>query len=130
MALVRGPACFGDVHVSKGDLAVMRKVVSAALLSAIMSTSVLTYSSTPAAAETPRCATHKEYRKVHLGMKKSQVHRILDIRGEFADGAAGGYTRWYGSCKARRIGGGDGGAYVTYNGDTHRVAEKRWIGYV
>jgi hypothetical protein len=107
----------------------MRTILSAVLLSAAMSTGTLVVTATPAAADTPRCVTHKEYRQVHRGMKKARVHRIFDFRGEFADGAAGGYTRFYGSCEARRIGGGDGGAYVTYNGQTGRVAEKRWIGY-
>lgn len=107
----------------------MKTILSAVLLSTAITTGTVVVTATPASADTPRCVTHQEYRKVHEGMKKNRVHRIFDIRGEFADGAAGGYTRFYGSCESRRIGGGDGGAYVTYNGDTSRVLEKRWIGY-
>lgn len=108
----------------------MKQLLSAVLLSAAMTTGTLVVTATPASADTPRCVTHKEYRQVHKGMKKSRVHRIFDNRGEFADGAVGGYTRFYGSCEARWSGGGDGGAYVTYSTWTGRVLEKRWIGYV
>ena len=104
----------------------MRKILCAGLLSAAITTGALVVTATPASADTPRCVTHKEYRQVHKGMKKSRVHRIFDIRGEFADGAAGGYTRWYPSCQAYRSEGSDAGAHVTYSTWTGRVLEKRW----
>jgi len=105
----------------------MSKILSAVLLSAAITTSTLVVSATPASADTPRCVTHREYLQVRKGMTKARVHQIFDIRGEFAGGFAGGYTRFYGSCAARRIGGGDGGAGVSYDGWTGRVVEKRWI---
>lgn len=107
------------------DTARMRKILSAALLGATLAVGTLA-SPAPASADTPRCATFKEFRQIDRGMKKAQVHRILDIRGQFADGAAGGYTRFYGSCQSVSAGGGDSGAYITYNGDNDRVVEKRW----
>ena len=80
----------------------------------------------PASADTPRCVTLKEYRQVHQGMTRARVHRIFDVRGESAGGGAGGYTLWYPSCRSVRAGGGDIGAYVTYDGWTDRVLEKRF----
>jgi hypothetical protein len=61
-----------------------------------------------AAADTPGCVTKKEYRKVHKGMTKMRVHRILDTRGWFADGAGGGFSRAYLSCDHRHV------AYIEY----------------
>lgn len=104
-------------------------ILSGALLGATLTVGTLAGPAAPASADTPRCATFKEFRQIEGRMSKPQVRRIFDIAGQFADGAAGGYTRFYGSCQARRIGGGDGGAYITFHGDTDRVVERRWIGY-
>jgi hypothetical protein len=84
----------------------------------------------PASADTGKCVTKAEFREVQKGMKKLRVRRIFDIRGESAGHRSRVYTRFYGSCEARRIGGGDGGAYVKYKRATNRVVGKRWIGYV
>ena len=84
----------------------------------------------PAQADTPGCVTKTEFRAVKKGDKKMRVHRIFDTRGEFADGFAGGYTRWYPSCRAVASGGSDAGAYVSYQwlkDGTFRVVEKRWV---
>ena len=97
------------------------------LLSTAITTGTLVATATPASADTPRCVTHQEYRRVHVGMKKARVHRLFDISGQFADGAAGGYTRFYASCQSVHSGGGDSGAYVTYDGLTARVLEKRFV---
>lgn len=104
------------------------RILSLALVS-IIAALVLGVPAT-ASADTPRCATFKEHRKVTVGMAKTKAHRIFDIRGQAAGGGAGGYTRFYPSCEAMKIGGGDGGAYVTYDGLTDEVLEKRWVGYV
>jgi len=108
----------------------MKKLLSAVMLSTLMTTGTVALTAAPVSADTPRCVTVTEYRQVYTGMKKWRVHRIVDIRGQAAGGFAGGYTRYYPSCRFIRIGGGDGGAYVSYNGWTHRVVEKRWIRYV
>lgn len=55
-----------------------------------MATGTAVVAATPASADTPRCATHQEFQQVDDGMGKARVHRIFDIRGEFADGHAGG----------------------------------------
>jgi len=52
-----------------------------------------------ATADTPRCVSRKEFRKVDRGMRKQRVHRIFDTRGEFGDGGAGGYSRLYKVCR-------------------------------
>lgn len=72
-----------------------------------------------------RCVTKHEWRHVKVGMRKARVHAIFDIRGRFADGHAGGYTRRYRPCAWG--GGTDVRLYVGYNGWTGRVAEKRRI---
>lgn len=106
----------------------MRKLLSAALVTTTISTGGLVATTTSGAADAPRCVTHKEFKRVHQGMAKSRVERIFGARGEFESGAAGGYTIYYGSCQVIRIGGGDGGAYITYSGE-NRVLEKLWTGY-
>lgn len=103
----------------------MKTTLSAVLLGATLAVGTLAGPAPAASADTPRCVTFKEFRQVDRGMTKAKVHRIFDINGQFADGAAGGYTRYYGSCRAVRAGGGDSGAYVTY-GLGNRVIEKRW----
>lgn len=71
------------------------------------------------------CVTKHEWRHVVRGMRKARVHRIFDVRGVAAGGGAGGYTRRYRPCAWD--GGTDVRLYVTYNGRTNRVAEKRIV---
>ena len=35
----------------------------------------------PAQADSPRCVSKGEYRQVHRGMSRGQVHRVFDTRG-------------------------------------------------
>lgn len=44
----------------------------------------------PASADTSGCVTKREFRKVHMGMKRERVHRIFDTRGRQT------YTFWIG----------------------------------
>jgi len=105
----------------------MRKI-AASLLAALAVVAGVTVAQAPVAEAAGRhCVTLREFHQVHRGMKKRRVHRIFDTRGEFADGFAGGYTRWYVSCMSVRAGGGDVGAYISYNGRTRRVVEKRFF---
>jgi hypothetical protein len=72
-----------------------------------------------------KCVTRHEWRHVKIGMRKSRVHAIFDTRGRFVDGFAGGYTRRYKPCAWN--GGTDVRLYVSYDGDTRRVVEKRLV---
>lgn len=58
-------------------------------------------------------------------MKKARVHELFDTHGRFADGFAGGYTRRYQPCAWN--GGTDVRLYVSYDGVTRRVVEKRIV---
>jgi len=100
--------------------------MNAALVGTTVAVASLAGMAAPASADTPRCVTRNEFRQIETGMKKERVHRIFDISGQPAGGFAGGYTRWYASCRAVHSGGGDSGAGVSYDGRTHRVVEKRW----
>ena len=71
------------------------------------------------------CVTQHEWRHAKKGVKKGRVHAIFDTRGKFADGFAGGYTRRYKPCAWN--GGTDVRLYVSFDGDTHRVVEKRLV---
>ena len=71
------------------------------------------------------CVTQHEWRHVKKGMRKARVHAIFDTRGVFADGFAGGYTRRYRPCAWN--GGTDVRLYVSYDGRTGRVVEKRLV---
>lgn len=71
------------------------------------------------------CVTQHEWRHAKVGMRKARVHAIFDTRGTFADGHAGGYTRRYRPCAWN--GGTDVRLYVTYDGWTGRVVEKRLV---
>lgn len=71
------------------------------------------------------CVTKHEWRHVKAGMFKARVHEILDTRGKFVDGFAGGYTHRYRPCAWN--GGTDVRLYVSYDGYTRRVAEKRLV---
>ncbi len=71
------------------------------------------------------CVTRHEWRHVKAGMKKARVHAIFDSRGRFVDGFAGGYTRRYRPCAWN--GGTDVRLYVSYDGFTRRVLEKRVV---
>lgn len=55
------------------------------------------------AADTPRCVTKVEYRKVHDDMRRWRVHRIFDIRGRrVAIARRNGFTaevRSYRTCR-------------------------------
>ena len=72
-----------------------------------------------------RCVTKHEWRHAKVGMRKARVHAIFDTRGTFADGFAGGYTRRYRPCAWG--GGTDVRLYVSYDGWTGRVVEKRRV---
>jgi hypothetical protein len=72
-----------------------------------------------------RCVTQHEWHHAKRGMRKARVHRIFDSRGRFYDGGAGGFTREYQPCNWG--GGTDVRLFVTYNGSTGRVAEKRLV---
>jgi hypothetical protein len=106
----------------------IRTAALAAIAAGLTGGTVVT-TATTVGADTSGCVTHHDYQRVHQGMTKSRVRRIFHAGGQFADGFAGGYTRCYGCCEAHRIEGGDGGAYVSYDGWTGRVLDKRWIGY-
>jgi hypothetical protein len=71
------------------------------------------------------CVTQHEWRHAQPGMRKAQVHAVFDNRGRFVDGFAGGYTRIYRPCAWN--GGTDVRLYVSYNGFTRRVIEKRVV---
>jgi hypothetical protein len=84
----------------------------------------------PASAHDHNCMSRTEYRKITKGMTKARVHRIVDTRGFFSDGHAGGYTRGYLRCS--RVDG-DATVYITYSAmrTPHRVAEKGpWPRYI
>lgn len=57
-----------------------------------------------AQADTPGCVTKREFRKVHNGMSKTRIHRILDTRGKqssiFTSGGDRYESREYRSCRA------------------------------
>lgn len=61
----------------------------------------------PAAADTPRCVSKAEFRKVVRGMSPPRVARIFDTPGQTLDGAGGGYAQGYKSCT-------DGGVVVEF----------------
>ena len=85
-----------------------------------------TVSASPAAAHdgsATSCVTQHEWRHVQAGMTKARAHAIFDTTGRFVDGFAGGYTRRYRPCAWN--GGTDVRLYVSYNGFTRRVVEKR-----
>jgi len=97
---------------------------------AVAGSTVLVAIPAPAsAAGSPGCVTRAEYRQVHRGMSQARVRHIFETRGEFDSGHAGGYTRWYGACINRVRGGGDVGAYITFDGFRrgHPVLEKRFF---
>ncbi len=71
------------------------------------------------------CVTRHEWRHAKVGMKQARVHAIFDSRGRFVDGFAGGYTRRYRPCAWN--GGTDVRLYVSYDGLTRRVLEKRVV---
>jgi Ni/Co efflux regulator RcnB len=54
-------------------------------------------------ADTPRCVTKAEYRRVHDGMRRARVHRIFDTRGHRDAIAGSGPTltevRGYRTCR-------------------------------
>ncbi len=108
----------------------MRTLALIIRLAAALASGVLVVGglSVPAAAHDgggSECVTKHEWRHVKAGMRKALVHAIFDSRGRFADGHAGGYTRLYRPCAWN--GGTDVRLYVSYNGFTHRVVEKRLV---
>lgn len=97
---------------------------------AVMATAEMVGFAAPASAHDHNCMSRTEYRKISKGMTKARVHRIVDTRGFFADGHAGGYTRGYLRCS--RVDG-DATVYITYSAmrTAHRVAEKGpWPRYI
>ena len=71
------------------------------------------------------CVTKHEWRHANIGTQKARVRAVFDTRGRFVDGFAGGYTRRYQPCAWN--GGTDVRLYVSYDGLTRRVFEKRVI---
>jgi hypothetical protein len=102
----------------------MRKALRVVAAAIIASTGVMVAGEAPASADTPRCVSKSEFKRMHKDMKKERVHRIFDIHGKFGDGGAGGYSRIYRECHPR---GGDGCTIVEYR-DGPGVRPARVIG--
>jgi hypothetical protein len=71
------------------------------------------------------CVTQHEWLHAKPGMRRARVDAIFDTRGRFVDGFAGGYTHTYRPCAWN--GGTDVRLYVSYNGFTRRMIEKRVV---
>lgn len=75
----------------------LRRLIVALATTAISCAGTATLAA-PAQADTLSCVSHREHRRLHVGMPKWRVHRITDTHGVAWDGHAGGYTRRYGVC--------------------------------
>jgi hypothetical protein len=73
-----------------------------------------------ASADTPRCVSRAENRRVDLGMTRKRVHNITDTHGIGWDGHAGGYTRRYEPCWRTRK-----HLYWTFYATTRRVGRHK-----
>lgn len=103
-----------------------RATIALALAAVVMVGSTVTASTVAAHdAAQPAASQGHEWRHVKAGMKKARVHAIFDSRGRLVDGFAGGYTRRYRPCAWN--GGTDLRLYVSYDGFTRRVIEKRVV---
>ena len=78
------------------------------------------------------CVTRREFRRVHMDMRKRRVHGIFDTTGKlFGEYGDGDFARWYKQCRP------DPGytkcrALVDYrvgNQGAARVASKQWSFY-
>jgi hypothetical protein len=86
-----------------------RRLIVALAAAAVSCAGAITLAA-PAQADTPRCVSHREHDRLHVGMPKWRVHEITDTRGVFWDGHAGGYTRRYAVCWRTQK-----HLYITYN---------------
>lgn len=94
-----------------------RLVVPAAL---VMVTLTVPWPGTvgPANADTPRCVSGAEYRKIHKGMSRGKVHRIFDTKGRSLfenPGAVHNSAREYRMCSGFAAATGDTKVQVQYN---------------
>jgi len=92
----------------------MKRIAAASALALGLVLGGTVVTTTPASADTPRCYTKKEHRKVHKGTTNKRVHRIFDTRGWLVSGGAGGFVRGYRGCLPRGH-----VAYITYKVPVH-----------
>lgn len=77
----------------------------------------------PAAAGADQgCVTRAEFRQVSGGMPKARVHDLFETRGQFGDGAAGGYSRTYQACGSAQV----SVEYAVTDSGVHRATWKTW----
>ena len=78
----------------------IHRFLSAAATTALAAT--LTTVTSPAQAQ-PGCVTRGEFDRVTDGMRQGRVHQIFDTKGAFIDGGAGGYVRYYPTCRTDTV---------------------------
>ena len=79
----------------------MRKMLTAATATLAVVVAPLAVAA-PAQADTPRCVTKSEFRKVERGWQMKRVHRLFDAKGHLVFQSGAYRTREYRSCHTPR----------------------------
>lgn len=79
----------------------------------------------PAVADTPRCVTKMEFRKISKGMGQRRVHRVFDIRGRRVAFARTG--RFTSEIRAYRTCSGRGAVSVSYGNRRVDAKAAVWV---
>ncbi len=83
----------------RGGITISFKFITAAALAAA---TLVGPAAISAEADTQKCVTRAEYKRIERGFSIARVHHVFDTKGKFAYGTSGyGFTREYNPCKSR-----------------------------